>query len=129
MMSSEPPEIGSMIETRWTLFFQAGACSRLRRSGCGQSGLTSRPGLRRRFSGAVLNHPLKFGTVVGLGGVGPVNVGAHDGDIVALGIIFAVPQLAFDGGFALTVGGIAGVDDGGHGGASLRLNMKQQTFV
>ena len=68
--------------------------------------------------GAVLNHPLKFGAVVGLGGVGPVDVSAHDGDTVALGVIFAVPQLAFNGGFALAVRGVAGVDDGGHGGAS-----------
>ena len=79
--------------------------------------------------GTVLDHPLELGTVVGLGGVGPVDVGAHNSDTVALGIVFAVPQLAFNGGFALAVGGIAGVDDGGHGGASLRLNMKQQTFV
>ena len=79
--------------------------------------------------GAVLNHPLKFGSVVGLGGVGPVDVSAHDGDAVALGIVFAVPELAFNGGFALAVRGVAGVDDGGHGGASLRLNVKRQTFV
>src|SRR5699024_2803658 len=79
--------------------------------------------------GAVLNHPLKFGSVVGLGGVGPVDVSAHDGDAVALGVVFAVPQLAFNGGLALAVRGVAGVDDGGHGGASLRLNVKRQTFV
>ena len=79
--------------------------------------------------GAVLNHPLELGTVVGLGRVGPVDVGAHDGDTVALGVVFAVPQLAFNGGLALAVRGVAGVDDGGHGGASLRLNVKRQTFV
>ena len=79
--------------------------------------------------GAVLNHPLKFGSVVGLGRVSPVDVSAHDGDTVALGVVFAVPQLAFNGGLALAVRGVAGVDDGGHGGASLRLNVKRQAFV
>ena len=79
--------------------------------------------------GAVLNHSLKFGAVIGLGRVSPVDVSAHDCDAVALGIAFAVPQLAFNGGLALAVRGVAGVDDGGHGGASLRLNVKRQTFV
>ena len=81
------------------------------------------------FPGTVLNHPLELGTVVGLGRVGPVDVGAHDGDTVALGVVFAVPQLAFNGGLALAVRGVAGVDDSGHGGASLRLNVKRQAFV
>ena len=79
--------------------------------------------------GTVLDHPLELRTVIGLGRVGPVDVSAHDGDTVALGVVFAVPQLAFNGGFALAVRGVAGVDDGGHGGASLRLNVKRQTFV
>ena len=79
--------------------------------------------------GAVLDHSLKLGTVVGLGGVGPVDVSADDGDVVALSIVLAVPELAFNGGFALAVGGVAGVDDGGHGRASLRLDTMRRTFV
>ena len=35
-----------------------------------------------------------FVTVVGLGGVGPVDVSADDGDVVALSIVLAVPELA-----------------------------------
>ena len=40
------------------------------------------------FPGTVLDHPLELGTVVGLGGVGPVDVGAHDGDTVKAAAFF-----------------------------------------
>ena len=59
------------------------------------------------FPGTVLDHPLELGSVVGLGRVSPVDVSAHDGDTVALGVVFAVPQLAFNGGLALAVRGVA----------------------
>ena len=64
---------------------------------------------------AVLNHLLEFRAVVRFGGDSTVNIVLDDGDAVFLGISRAFPDLAFDGFFALTVTGIAGVDHGGHG--------------
>ena len=63
---------------------------------------------------AVLDHLLELRTVIRLGRVGAVNVGADHGDTVLLGVVLAVAQLPFNGRFALAVRRIAGVDYGGH---------------
>ena len=79
---------------------------------------------------AVLDHLLELGPVVRLGRDGAVDVVPHHGDAVLLGISGALADLAFDGFFALVVRGISGVDNGGHGGASLRMNVQsKQSFV
>ena len=67
---------------------------------------------------AVLNHLLELGPVVCLGRNGAVDIVLDHRDTVLLGIGGALANLAFDGLFALVVGGISGVDNGGHGGAS-----------
>ena len=72
---------------------------------------------------AVLDHLLELGPVVRLGRDGAVDVVPHHGDAVLLGIGGAFADLAFNGFFTLVVGGIAGVDDGGHSRASLRMNV------
>src|SRR5699024_5853566 len=63
---------------------------------------------------AVLNHVLKFRAVVGLGGKGPVNVVAQDGNTVLLGKGGTLPDLSFYAFFPLVIGGIAGVNHSFH---------------
>ena len=63
---------------------------------------------------AVLDHVLKFRAVVGLGGKGPVNVVAQDGDTVLLGKGGTLSNLALNAFLPLVVGGIAGIDNGFH---------------
>ena len=64
---------------------------------------------------AVFYQLLELRAVVRLGRDGTVNVVLDDGDAVLLRIGGALPNLAFDGFFALTVSRIAGIDHGGHG--------------
>ena len=71
------------------------------------------------FLRAVLNHPLEVRTVIRLGRIGTVDVGADHGDTVLLGVVLAVAQLSFNGRFALAVRRIAGVDHSSHGCTSL----------
>ena len=63
---------------------------------------------------AVLDHVLKFRAVVALGGKGPVNVVAQDGDTVLLGKGGTLSNLALNAFLPLVVGGIAGIDNGFH---------------
>ena len=64
---------------------------------------------------AVLYHSLKLWPVCGSGRVGAVNVVLDHSDAVFLRVGGAFANLAFDGLLPLVVGGIAGIDDGGHG--------------
>ena len=56
------------------------------------------------FLSAVLDHPLKVWTVIRLGRVGTVDVGADHSDAVLLGVVLAVAQLSLNGRFTLAVG-------------------------
>jgi len=56
------------------------------------------------FLRAVLDHPLEVWTVIRLGRVGTVDVGADHSDAVLLGVVLAVAQLSLNGRFTLAVG-------------------------
>ena len=55
------------------------------------------------FLRAVLDHPLEVWTVIRLGRVGTVDVGADHCNTVLLGVVLAVAQLSFNGRFSLAV--------------------------
>ena len=63
----------------------------------------------------VLDHLLELRAVIGLSGDGTVNVMLHHREAVLFRIGGALPDLAFNGFFALTISRIAGIDHGGHG--------------
>ena len=76
-----------------------------------------------QFALAVLDHLLELGPVVCLGRDGTVDVVPDYCHAVPFGIGGALADLAFDGLFALVVGGIASVDNSGHGGVSFLINV------
>ena len=65
--------------------------------------------------GAVVDHLLELRAAVGLGRKRPVNVRANQVDAVFVGILLALPQLAFDGFLTLVVAAVTGINDGIHG--------------
>ena len=72
---------------------------------------------------AVLDHLLELRPVVRFGRDGPVDVVPDYCHAVLFGIGGALADLAFNGFFTLVVGGIAGVDNSGHGGVSFLINV------
>nr|WP_222433651.1 hypothetical protein [Megasphaera hominis] len=65
----------------------------------------------KMFLRSILNHMLELRTPVRSSGLGTVNIGVDDLQIVTFSEIFADAKLAFNGFFALPVAGIPGVND------------------